>query len=68
MAKKGFHPEYFKVEILCTTCNKSFTTGSTQKNLKVDSCSNCHPFYTGDQRSYAADSRVEKFKSKYGLK
>lgn len=68
MAKKNLHPQFFDVELLCTTCNKSFKTKSTKKDLKVDSCSNCHPFFTGDQRLYSAESRVEKFKSKYKIK
>lgn len=66
--KKGIHPEYHKAKVICTTCGNEFETGSTVKELKVDTCSNCHPFYTGKQRFAAAQGRVEKFNKKYGLK
>lgn len=66
--KKGIHPEYHKAKVVCTTCGNEFETGSTKKELKVDTCSNCHPFYTGKQRFAAAQGRVEKFNKKYGLK
>lgn len=66
--KKGIHPEYHKTKVVCTTCGNEFETGSTVKELRVDTCYNCHPFYTGRQRFAAAQGRVEKFNKKYGLK
>lgn len=63
--KKGIHPEYHKVMIACVTCGAEFDSGSTKKDIKIDTCSNCHPFFTGRQRFAAAQGRIEKFKKKY---
>jgi len=60
--KKNIHPDYHKVTIVCTTCGNKFETGSTLKNIRVDSCSKCHPFYTGEQKFVQAAGRVEKFR------
>ncbi len=66
--KKDIHPKYQKCKVVCTSCGAEFETGSTQKEIRVDSCSNCHPFYTGKQRFGNAQGRAEIFKKKYGLK
>lgn len=66
--KKGIHPEYHKCKVICTSCGAEFESGSTKSEIKVDTCSNCHPFFTGRQRFAAAQGRVEKFNKKYGLK
>ena len=66
--KKGIHPNYYKAKVICTSCGAEFETGSTLKEIRVDSCSKCHPFYTGRQRFAQAAGRVEKFNKKYGLK
>lgn len=66
--KKGIHPEYYVVKAVCTSCGNEFETGSTIKEIKVDTCSNCHPFFTGRQRFAAAQGRIEKFNKKYGTK
>lgn len=66
--KKGLHPEFNKITVKCTTCGNEFESSSTAKEIKVDTCSNCHPFYTGRQRFAAAQGRVEKFNKKYGVK
>ena len=66
--KKNIHPKYFECKVVCTSCGSEFMTGSTLKEIKVDTCSNCHPFYTGRQRFAQAQGRVEKFNKKYGLK
>ncbi len=66
--KAKTHPNYQKVVIKCTTCGSEFETGSVVKDLKVDTCSNCHPFFTGKQRFTQADGRVDKFNKKYGIK
>ena len=63
--KKGIHPDYKKTNVTCTTCGNEFETGSEIENIKVDTCSNCHPFYTGRQRFASAAGRVERFKQKY---
>jgi large subunit ribosomal protein L31 len=65
--KKGLHPDYVETTVTCA-CGEQFTTGSTKKNLKVEVCSKCHPFYTGKQRTVFTTGRVERFKTKYGLK
>lgn len=66
--KAKIHPNYQKTVIRCTTCGAEFETGSVVKDLKVDTCSKCHPFYTGKQRFTQADGRVDKFNRKYGIK
>ncbi len=59
--KKGIHPNYQKITVTCTSCGSTFATGSTSKEIRVDTCANCHPFYTGQQKFVAAAGRVEKF-------
>ncbi len=59
--KKGIHPKYQTITVTCTSCGSTFETGSTLKEIRVDTCSNCHPFYTGQQKFVAAAGRVEKF-------
>ena len=66
--KKSIHPKYYQCKVVCTSCGSEFMTGSTLKEIKVDTCSNCHPFHTGRQRFAQAQGRVEKFNKKYGLK
>lgn len=66
--KKDIHPQYYTVKVTCAGCGAEFETGSTKKdNIKVDTCSNCHPYYTGRQRFTAAQGRIEKFNKKYGI-
>ena len=66
--KEGIHPKYYKAKVICTSCGAEFETGSTLPEIRVDSCSNCHPFYTGRQRFAQAAGQAEKFNKKYGLK
>jgi len=66
--KKDIHPDYKKVKVVCTTCGTEFETGSVLNEVKVDTCSNCHPFYTGKQKHGKTAGRVERFKQRYGLK
>ncbi|MBE6124014.1 MAG: 50S ribosomal protein L31 [Erysipelotrichaceae bacterium] len=63
--KKDIHPAYHKVTVKCVTCGAEFETGSTSKEIRVDSCSNCHPFFTGKNRHHVADGRVDKFMKKW---
>jgi large subunit ribosomal protein L31 len=65
--KTGIHPKYNKVTVTCTTCGNTFETGSTSKDLRVDTCSNCHPFFTGKQKFTAADGRIDKFNKRYSI-
>lgn len=66
--KKGIHPELHEVTVTCISCGSTFVTHSTAKSITVDTCSNCHPFYTGKQRFIQAAGRVDRFNKKYGLK
>ncbi|KYH29400.1 MULTISPECIES: 50S ribosomal protein L31 [Clostridium] len=66
--KEGLHPEYYHDAVVKCACGNTFTTGSTKKELKVDVCSSCHPFYTGKQKVLDTGGRVEKFMKKYNLK
>ncbi|MFA5128790.1 MAG: 50S ribosomal protein L31 [Patescibacteria group bacterium] len=62
--KKDIHPEYYpKAKVTCA-CGNAFTVGSTVKEIKVELCSACHPFYTGKQKLVDSARRVEKFKEK----
>ena len=65
--KQGIHPKYYTAKVTCTTCGNVFETGSILPEIKVDTCSNCHPFYTGKQIFTQADGRIEKFNKRYGL-
>lgn len=66
--KKGIHPKYHKAQVTCTTCGAVFETGSTLEEIRVDTCSNCHPFYTGKQSFGKAAGQVEKFKKRLSKK
>jgi large subunit ribosomal protein L31 len=59
------HPQYFETQVTCG-CGNSFVTRSTRKELKVDICNACHPFYTGKLKFVDAAGRIEKFKTKFG--
>lgn len=65
--KAGIHPEYKEVKVSCA-CGENFATRSTRKDIHLDICSKCHPFYTGKQKIVDAEGRVEKFKKKYAKK
>ncbi|KUO61967.1 MAG: 50S ribosomal protein L31 [Gracilibacter sp. BRH_c7a] len=64
--KEKIHPNYQQTTVTCA-CGCSFETGSTRKEIKVEICSKCHPFYTGVQRFVDAGGRVDRFKRKYGM-
>lgn len=65
--KKGIHPPYGPARVICA-CGATFETGSTKKELRVEVCSKCHPFFTG-QRQVIVErrGRAERFRKKYGL-
>lgn len=65
--RQGVHPEYHETLIRCA-CGHEVKIGSTVKDLHLDVCSNCHPFYTGKQKLLDTAGRVEKFNRKYGRK
>jgi len=64
--KKGIHPEYGPARVICA-CGAVFETGSTKKELRVEVCSKCHPFYTGQRQAVDRRGRAERFRKKYGL-
>ncbi len=65
--KKDIHPEYHLANVRCA-CGNEFQVGSTLKEIKVEICSQCHPFFTGKQKLVDTAGRVEKFMRKYGKK
>ena len=65
--KEKIHPEYKETKVICA-CGETFMTRSTMKEIRVDICSKCHPFFTGKQKIVDAEGRVEKFKRKYEKK
>jgi large subunit ribosomal protein L31 len=65
--KKGIHPEYTDTTVKCA-CGSEIKTRSTVKDLHVEICSSCHPFYTKKQKIVDTAGRVEKFKKKYSIK
>ena len=65
--KVKIHPKYYSDAQVVCSCGNTFTTGSTQKVLKVELCSKCHPFFTGEQRLVDTAGRVERFKQRYKL-
>jgi len=65
--KQGIHPEYHIVDVHCA-CGHTFKTRSTKKDLRVEICSDCHPFFTGKLRLVDTAGRVERFEKRYGKK
>ena len=64
--KEGIHPNYQQTTIKCA-CGAVIATGSTKQDIKVEICSNCHPFYTGRQKLVDTGGRVDRFKKRFGL-
>jgi len=62
--KEGIHPEYREADVVCA-CGNRFQTRSTAKEIHVEICSSCHPFYTGQQKIVDTAGRVERFRKKY---
>ena len=65
--RKNIHPNYEKTTITCA-CGNVIEVRSTEKDLKVEICSQCHPFFTGKQKLIDTAGRVERFKRKYNIK
>jgi large subunit ribosomal protein L31 len=64
--KKDLHPEYFTDAKVVCACGNTFITGSTKKELHVEICYNCHPFYTGKQNLLDVAGTIDKFKKRAG--
>jgi large subunit ribosomal protein L31 len=65
--KKDIHPKYQECHVSCV-CGNTFTTRSTVSEIKLEICSECHPFFTGKQKLVDSTGRVERFNKKYGIK
>ena len=64
--KENIHPQYEKTTITCA-CGEVIETSSTKKNIRVEICSKCHPFYTGKQKLVDTGGRVDRFKKRFGM-
>ena len=62
--KKDIHPTYYTDAVVTCACGNTWTTGSTQKQIRTDVCSRCHPFYTGEQRIVDTEGQVDRFYKK----
>jgi len=62
--KQGIHPKYFDVTATCV-CGNQVELGSTKQQIRVEICSNCHPFYTGQQKIVDTEGRVDRFMKRY---
>ncbi len=66
--KEKIHPEYYpEAKVICS-CGNTFTVGATKPVLKIEVCSKCHPFFTGEQRIIDTAGQVERFKKRYKIK
>ena len=65
--KTDIHPTYFLDAQVSCSCGNTWTTGATKQQIKVEICSACHPFYTGDQRIVDTEGRVERLKRRFSL-
>jgi large subunit ribosomal protein L31 len=65
--KANIHPQYQEIDVTCV-CGNKFKTGSTKREIRVEICSACHPFFTGTQKIVDTEGRVERFMKKYNLK
>ena len=62
--KSDTHPKYFQAKVHCGSCGTEFEVGSTREELRVDVCSNCHPFFTGKQNIIDPAGQVERFQKR----
>ncbi|MFA8342014.1 MAG: 50S ribosomal protein L31 [Rhodothermaceae bacterium] len=65
--KQNIHPDYKNCKVSCV-CGNTFTTRSTKNEIKLEICSECHPFFTGKQKLLDSTGRVERFNKRYGVK
>jgi large subunit ribosomal protein L31 len=65
--KQGIHPQYIETTVSCA-CGNVIQTRATKPNIKVEVCSNCHPFFTGKHKLLDTEGRVERFLNKYKKK
>lgn len=65
--KTDIHPDYVDATVKCS-CGNTFETRATKPELRIEVCSSCHPYFTGEQRMVDTAGRVERFRRRYGLK
>ena len=65
--KTGIHPEYYVEATVICSCGHSYVTGATKPELRIEICSNCHPFFTGEQRIVDTEGRVERLMRRFNL-
>ncbi len=63
--KKDIHPQFYSEAKVTCVCGNTFITGSTMKEIRLEICSACHPFYSGQQKLVDTEGRVERFRKKY---
>ncbi|MCL0074519.1 50S ribosomal protein L31 [Dehalococcoidia bacterium] len=66
--KEKIHPKYYDEAKVVCSCGNTFTVGATQPTLKVEVCSRCHPFFTGEQRIVDTAGQIERFKKRFKIK
>ena len=67
--KQGIHPRYNESTVTCSTCGTTWTTRSTKSgNIRTELCSNCHPFFTGEQRIVDTAGQVDRFMKRMSLR
>ena len=66
--KEKIHPRYYDEAKVVCSCGNTFTVGATQPMLKVEVCSKCHPFFTGEQRIIDTAGQIERFKKRFKIK
>ena len=65
--KANIHPEFYRSVVTCS-CGNVFNTGGTKQAVRIEVCSNCHPFYTGEQRIVDTQGRIERLRRRFNLK
>ncbi|MCL2056449.1 MAG: 50S ribosomal protein L31 [Oscillospiraceae bacterium] len=64
--REGIHPDYHQTKIVCV-CGNEIESASTKKDIRVEICSKCHPFFTGKQKLVDTGGRVDRFKKRFGI-
>ena len=59
--RNNIHPKWYQATVTCMACGRTWTVGSTKQEMRLDICSNCHPFYTGEQRIVDTEGQVDRF-------
>ena len=65
--KKDIHPQFFRQATITCSCGNSYTAGATKESIRVEICSQCHPFYTGQQRVVDTEGRIERLRRRFKM-